>query len=43
MSKFVRTGLSEKTENNGVSELLSNGKEVCISNSNNEKEIYSQI
>ena len=45
MSKFVRKGPSVKslTEKNGVSELLTNGKEVCISNSINGKEIYSQI
>ena len=45
MSKYVRKGLSGKswTEKNGVSELLTNGKEVCISNSINGKEIYSQI
>ena len=45
MSKFVRKGLSGKslTEKNGLSELLTNGKEVCISNSINGKKIYSQI
>ena len=45
MSKFVRKGISGKslTEKNGVSELLTNGKEVCISSSINGKEIYSQI
>ena len=45
MLKFVRKSLSGKslTEKNGLSELLTNGKEVCISNSINGKEIYSQI
>ena len=45
MSKFVRNPLSGKSlpEKNRVSEMLTNGKEACISNSINGKEIYSQI
>ena len=45
MSKFVRNPLSGKSlpEKNRVSEMLTNGKEACILNSINGKEIYSQI
>ena len=45
MSKFVRNPLSGKSlpEKNGVSEMLTNGKELYISNSITGKKIYSQI
>ena len=45
MSKFVRNPLSGKSlpEKNGVSEMLTNGKEMCISNSITGKKCYSQI
>ena len=40
-----RNPLSGKSlmEKNGVSEMLTNGKEMCISDSINRKEMYSQI
>ena len=45
MSKFVRNGIAGKslTEKNRVVEMLTNGKEVCISNSTNGKEFVIQI